>query len=203
MKRRTLLAVIPLFVWLTACAQPGKPETDQELRGMGMVVAYALAPGASQKEGVQAITDAGNRLFGPSLMNQQGGGVSSSGGGSKMSFPRWVRVTWREDTTSGERWTTGKVVGDHKVEVLSRIPEEVFAYVAAAPGRAIVLRFWLQDDGVLFAWDVQVDQVGHHTYTMHGGDFQAAERFNGKIVKKGWYIDKKSGEKIETDYWTF
>ena len=173
-----------------------------------MVVAYDLGPNASPKEGVEAISDAGNRLFGPSKLNQNNGGVSSSGGGSKMSFPRWVRVTWREGMTAylpdkNGLYTTGKVVGDYKVEVLSRIPEEVFAYVAAARGRAIVLRFWLQDEGVLFAWDVQETQVDHYIYTMHGGDFQAAQRVNGKIVRKGWYIDKKSGQKIETDHWTF
>jgi hypothetical protein len=163
-----------LLTWLSACAQTGKPQTDRELRGMGFVVVYKLDSGASEKEGVNALTDAGNRLFGASLMNQRGGGGTSAiGGGSKMSFPRWVRVTWRENTIPGERWTTGKVVGDYTVEVLSRIPEEVFTYAAAARGRAIVLRFRLKDDGVLLAWDVQESSANGQgwIYKMHGGDF--------------------------------
>ena len=34
----------------------------------------------------------------------------------------------------------GTVMGDYKVEVLSRISEKVFRYVSAGRGRAIVLR---------------------------------------------------------------
>jgi hypothetical protein len=70
----------------------------------------------------------------------------------------------------------GSVVGDYKVEVLSRIPEEVFKYIAAVSGRVIVLRFRIKDDGVSLAWDVQ-ETVTHPkggrnlVFSMHGGDF--------------------------------
>lgn len=201
MNLRTLLWAMPLLVWLTACAQTGKPQTDRELRGMGMVVMYALAPGASSKEGVQALNDAGNQMFASALLNPKNGGVSSIGGGSKMSFPRWVRVTWRENTTPGERWTTGKVVGDYKVEVLNRIPDDVFIYANAARGRAIVLRFRLTDNGVLLAWDVQESSPNHQgwLYTMHGGDFKNAIIDNGKLVEPGWQI-MPDGRTISTNY---
>jgi hypothetical protein len=177
-KIKKLLLTMPLLAWLTACAQTGKPQADRELRGMGIVVMYALAPGVSNKEGVQAITDAGNQMFASSILNPKNGGVSSVGGGSNMSFPRWVRVTWRKgpgidmDFKNGG-WTGGTVAGDYAVEVLSRIPDEVFTYATAARGRAIVLRFRLKDDGVLLAWDVQESSPNGQgwLYKMHGGDF--------------------------------
>lgn len=68
------------------------------------------------------------------------------------------------------------IIGDYRVEVLSRIPEKVFRYVSAARGRAIVLRFRIKDNGVLLAWDVQ-ETVMHPSggrglmFSMHGGDF--------------------------------
>lgn len=81
---------------LTASAQTGKPQTDRELRGRGMVVVDELEQGAGHKEGLNAITDAGNGLFSHMKLTQTGGTTASFGGGSKMSFPRWVHVTWRQ-----------------------------------------------------------------------------------------------------------
>lgn len=167
---------------LVACAQTGKkPQTDRELRGRGMVIESRLAKGAAQKEGVEAISDAGNEIFMFHVLAPTSGSNSSFGGGTQMSFPRWVRVTWRKgpgldyDFKNG-RFVGGTVVGDYKVEVLSRIPEDVFKYVAAARSRVIVLRFRVKDDGVLLAWDVQ-ETVAHPSggrgfvFSMHGGDF--------------------------------
>jgi len=146
---------------------------------MSMVVEYKLAPGASPKQGVSATTDAGNEIFSASAMTPQGGGGTNAfGGGTNMSFPRWVRVTWREgpgidmDFKRGG-WIGGTIIGDYTVEVLSRIPPDVFRYVAAAPGRVIVLKFRLKDDGVLFAWAVQETSANGQAwvYKMAGGDF--------------------------------
>ena len=163
---------------LAACAQIGKPQTDRELRGRGMVVVDDLAKGASPKDGLNAITDAGNGLFAHMKLTETGGGTSSFGGGSNMSFPRWVHVTWRQgpgiDMERGV-FIGGTIIGDYKVEVLSRIPEEIFRYVGSGRGRAIVLRFRIKDDGVLLAWDVQ-ETVVHPSggrglvFSMHGGD---------------------------------
>ena len=166
---------------LAACAQIGKPQTDRELRGRGMVVDSRLAKGVTQKEGLNAISDAGNEMFSNMLLTPTGGEISSFGGGSNMSFPRWVHVTWRQgpgvdmDFKHGG-FIGGTIIGDYKVEVLSRIPDEVFRYAAAARGRAIVLRFRIKDDGVLLSWDVQ-ETVVHPSggrglvFSMHGGDF--------------------------------
>ena len=33
-----------------------------------------------------------------------------------------------------------------------------------------------------------------------GGDFREAHIFNGQVIRKGWYIDPKTGQRIETDF---
>ena len=171
--RRAFLIVTCLL--LAACAQAGKPQTARQLRGMGLVVESSLAPGASPKAGVTGTTDTGSQPFAFALLTPSGGQTSSLGGGPNMSFPRWVRVTWREGANekAGLYWTTGTIVGDYKVDVLDRIPDDVFSYAAAARGRAIVLKFRIKDDGVLFAWAVQETSANGHAwvYKMQGGDF--------------------------------
>lgn len=157
---------------------------------IGIVVMDRLAPGASTKEGIQAISDSGHHLFGHSHLNSSNGAVSSYGG---RSIPRWVRVTWRRGVTDflGDRYgryTTGTVVGDYTVLIQERIPQEVIKYVTAAPRRALVLRFRVKDDAVLLAWDVQQDTPTGYgwDYVMHGGDFKDPKLFNGKVVEAGW-----------------
>ena len=190
---------------LTACAQTGKPQTDRELRGRGMVVVEDLEKDASPKEGLNAITDAGNGLFSEGQLTKNMRGTLSFGGGSNMSFPRWVHVTWRQgpgvdmDFKHGG-FVGGTIIGDYKVEVLSRIPEEIFRYVGAGRGRAIVLRFRIKDDGVLLAWDVK-ELVVHPSggsglvYSLHGGDFPCEsspyQRYpnctEGRLEDASWY----------------
>ena len=174
--RRAFLAFALAMTSLTACAKLIKPQAAKGLMGMGMIVDYRLAKGTDEKEGVNAVTDAGNSVFGSAVLTPSGGGVRTIGGGTKMSFPRWVRVTWRQgpgvdmDFKNGE-FVGGTVIGDYNVEVLSRIPEEIFRYVAAAPGRTIVLKFRIKDDGVLFAWGVYERFAdGTVAYKMEGGD---------------------------------
>ena len=190
---------------ITACAQTGKPLTDRELRGRGTIVDSRLAKGATQKEGLSGISDAGNEIFSHLRLNPNVFANSTFGGGTNMSFPRWVHVTWRQGPGVDFDWKRGgfvggTIIGDHKVEILSRIPEEIFKYVGAGPGRAIVLRFLIKDDGVLFAWDVQ-ETVLHPSggrglvYSMHGGDFPCENNPNrphpncteGRLENAPWY----------------
>ena len=145
---------------------------------------YDLAPGAATKSGVQAVTDTGSQIFASSTMDERTGGLSAFGG--TVRFPRWVRVTWRDGVTPGHYWTTGTVVGDYQVEVLDRIPAEVFALARAAPRRAIKLQFRVKDDGVLLAWSVEEHVKGGYVDLLHGGDFKRATLFNGKVIDPGW-----------------
>ncbi|MCL2326787.1 MAG: hypothetical protein FWC40_09890 [Proteobacteria bacterium] len=36
-------------------------------------------------------------------------------------------------------------------------------------------------------------------HSFAGGNFREARIINGKPVRKGWYIDRRTGHKIETD----
>lgn len=166
----------------------------------GIVVEYDVLPGASEKKGVVARSDTGMNLFSPGLICSRTavrrcGGSNSYGGGT---LPQWVRVTWREGDvrmdTRDHGWTGGVVVGDYRVEVASRIPRDVLSYAGAGKGRAIRLRFWLMDDGVLMGWDVQELCGTTWRYSLRGGDFEEPFVYNGKLVEPGWYL-KPDGTK--------
>jgi hypothetical protein len=72
----------------------------------------------------------------------------------------------------------------------------------------------MSDQGTLFGWDIQrrpaYDPKQHSQngepdnvapeHSFVGGDFREAEIINGKLVRKGWYIDRRTGQKIETDF---
>jgi len=125
-------------------------------------------------------------MFAHAALNPRNGAISSYGG---SSIPRFVRVIWRTDITHNNYWTSGRIIGDYTVPVRDRIPPEIINYVAAAPRRALVLRFRIKDDSVLLAWDVQQPTptgYGGWDYVMHGGDFLDPEVFNGKVVSPGW-----------------
>jgi len=85
------------------------------------------------------------------------------------------------------------------VEVLSRIPEEVFEFAFARPPakelrRAIRLKFRIKEDGVLFAWDVQqmdLSPEGSIKYALMGGDF--LDDMGGKPFRPGSLIDMTKG----------
>jgi hypothetical protein len=145
----------------------------------GMVVQYGGDVGISTKWGILAVSNTGQRLFAPAKLGAAktvGGfdGVSSYGG---AGVPQWVRVTWRENTTPGQYWTTGTVVGDHKIEVASRIPAATLKYASEGRGRALRLIFRVKDDGVAMAWNVEETvrsasgRASNRWYSFHGGDF--------------------------------
>jgi hypothetical protein len=176
-RRYTLIAMSALITSLNGCALAvDKPSAS-------FVVRYDLAPGAKDKKGLMAKTDSGSELFASSTQTERNGGVNSFGGTVKL--PNSVQVTWRENIT-GDYWTTGTVIGNYRVEVMSRIPEEVFKAVNAAPQRAIKLHFLVKDNGVLFAWSIEEQVKNGFRESMHGGDFKLPIRDNGKIIDPGY-----------------
>jgi len=170
-------------------------------------VHYDSLQGSAIKYGIEAISDSGFRLFGPSsLPGGSGGGVSAFAG---AGLPKWVRVTWRKgdfiqryDSVKKSQWTGGKIIGDHTIEVASRIPQDVQKYASQGKGHAIYLQFRIHDEGVLLAWAVEesLPGGGGQLYSMHGGDFKRPFVVYGVREPKGWYIHPKTGQKIETNF---
>ena len=67
---------------------------------------------------------------------------------------------------------------------------------------------------MLIGWDIErrpgfdpknLDTYGEARYVeaVHsfvGGDFREVKIYNGQVVRKGRYVDPKTGKKIETDF---
>ena len=202
MNRRHAVVIGVIGSLGSACSargQMGRPS-------FGITVYDDLLPGSQTKYGIDAFSDSGIRLFGSASL--AGGGAASSYAGAGL--PKWVRVTWREgdfiqryDPINKSAWTGGKIVGDYKIEVASRIPQDVQTYASQGKGRAIYLQFRIHDEGVLLAWAVEesLPGGGGRRYSMHGGDFKRRQTdANGKVTEKGWYIHPKTGQRIETDF---
>lgn len=180
-------------------------------RGFGVVVSSSLMHGAQIRYGVEIRSGDGRHLAGyASLATNNGpfGGQTSGYGG--MGLPQWVEVSWREPIRGTKFIPStgntidildfGKDLGRFRIEVASRIPEDVLQYASAERGRAVKLMFRILDDDVVLGWCVQEPSKlgGGWIYSNFGGDFVPAQWSQGIVVRPGWYIDKKTGQKIET-----
>jgi hypothetical protein len=132
--------------------------------------------------------------------------------------PERVRIVWRDSsvlkfmTDLGMRYA-GNIVGNEILEVGTRVPQELIDDLKREPG-SLRLKFRMSDQGTLFGWDIQRrpefdpkgrDLHGEAAYaalvhSFAGGDFREAKILDGKPVRKGWYIDKRTGQTIETDF---
>ena len=219
MKRKllTLIASLPLF---TACsANSNNLSTDPEdvrlrkkFRGLGGVVLVLGAyPG---KEGVTFTNEKGLYVAAPGGLGPGLTGYNTYGGGG-FPIPKTIRATGRvgkiEQKAGGGGWVGGTIAGDYTVPVAEHISDSVLDYIRKNGG-ALRIKIMLKDDGILIGWDVEKSlpipncRIGidgavcsQLEYFVPGGDFQEAKIYNGKVVQKGWYIDK-NGQKIETDY---
>ena len=105
------------------------------------------------------------------------------------------------------------LIADMKVTVADRIPDALLDEVRKNGG-GFRLKLRLKEDDLLVGWDIEsrpgydpkrLGPNGQPIYVtpVHsfvGGDFREAKIYNGQVVRKGWYIDKKTGQKIETDF---
>lgn len=203
--RRTIVVALGSGL-LSACstAQPAQvlaPEEQrikQKFRGINGVATRIDA--ANIKKGVSITTERGVQIDGSATLSPKNVKHSSYAYES-MPIPLTIRATWRvgefEYTKRG--WIGGTIVGDYTVRVADRIPDALLDEIKKNGG-GLRLKIRLVDEGILIGWDIERMQPGYATrYEFPGGDFSEAKIYNGKIVNKGWYIDK-SGNKVETDY---
>ena len=131
--------------------------------------------------------------------------------------PERARILWRDSdkfASDGRAIYVGNILGDETIEVGSRIPQELIDDLKRDPRGNLRLKFRMSKDGTLFGWDIQRrpgydpslrDPQGRHihfpaVHSFAGGDFREAEIYNGKVLRRGWYIHPRTGQRIETDY---
>jgi hypothetical protein len=136
----------------------------------------------------------------------------------RLRTPVTLRVIWREPNDPQCRmdgrtgiFEGGKLIADYTVPVASRIPDELLEAVRQGKG-GLRLKIRVSDNGPLIGWDIEQPSPFYNAaeakrgvyfpsvFAMAGGDFREAEISDGKRVRQGWYINKKTGQKIETDF---
>jgi hypothetical protein len=180
--------------------------------GFGVVVTSGLIHGTQPKYGVEIKSDSGRHLIGHASLTSKGGpGSAGTAGYGGIGLPEWVEVSWREPIR-GTKFipSTGNTIdildfgrdlGRFRIEVASRITADVLEYASAERGRAIKLMFRILDDGVVLGWCVQEPSKlgGGWLFSRFGGDFKPAHWVQGIVTEKGWYLDKRTGQKVETN----
>jgi hypothetical protein len=141
---------------------------------------------------------------------------------SLSSIPIRLKVIWREQDPNnpiysgkrGEEWSGGKIIASFEIPVADRIPDALLDDLRRDPRGGLRIKIRLHREGVLLGWDIERrpgydpkkrDSWGSPVYvgavhSFFGGDFREADIFNGKVVRKGWYIHPKTGQRIETDF---
>lgn len=138
---------------------------------------------------------------------------ANSSYGADFGVPKFLRFEWRDKIEMEPRgalkrglpdgaYYGGNILGNYTVPVASRIPDALLED-KRRNGGGFRLKIRIHPDGPLIGWDLERG-VGtgpdgskfHHA----GGDFQEAYIYNGKVLRKGWFIHPKTGRRIETDY---
>lgn len=166
--------------------------------------------------------------FGPKSRDTRAYFGDERGGG--LPLPKSLRMLrYPLDAEINRKWDYGKPLNeqppyfgeplvDVTVPVASRIPDEALDRIRQYQG-SLKLKLRLTPETILVGWEVrngksypyprdaQGDRIITDADLMIGGDFCEAqvynEKINGKwqlIRRKGWQIDPKTGQKIETDF---
>jgi hypothetical protein len=192
---------------------PGQKGLNYKFRGVysGEVV----VDGFGEKDCVVMHDDLGEVFFNHGRVSVANQRMDDHG---VLRTPATLRVIWRAlddkncvmDGDTGI-FKGGTLTGDYTVPIASRIPDELLEEIRKNGGR-FRLKIRLADDGPLIGWDIEKPSPYYNraeakrgvyfppSYVMAGGDFREADIFDGKPVRKGWYIDKKTGQKIETEF---
>jgi hypothetical protein len=177
-------------------------DEDKALRRKfrGLQGGELFVDGFGVKEGVNISDETGKLFFKRAVVSARNNSKHSYS--AKFGVPKMLRAVWRDPAVEyggnpmTGQYAGGRVIGDYTVPVASRIPEEVLDAMRQKVG-GFRLKIRLHDDGLLIGWDLS---RGFNLQYFAGGDFREADRENGQVVRKGWYIHPKTGQRIETDF---
>jgi hypothetical protein len=148
--------------------------------------------------------------------------------GAEFGVPISIRVVRYEGenlrpTNPSGTYSGGSIVFDRTFPVAARVPDELLDELRKNGG-GFRLKLRIAPDDVYIGWDIErrpgfdpgakdaADTYHPPYFAMTGGDFKEArtqyyeqtrkgyELLKPGVREKGWYIDKKTGQKIETDF---
>lgn len=166
--------------------------------------------------GLNIYDEQGRLFYSKALQSQTNRDFMSYSG--DFGVPKSLRAVWRDPASEfrmgigQERgFIGGTIIGDYTVPVAERIPQETMDEVRKRKS-GLQLKIRIHPEGVLIGWDIGagVGNAPDGTGAIHvGGDFREATPYffydrRTQIVRegmlKGWYIDPKTGQRIETDF---
>lgn len=221
-RRALLIAASGAF--LNACsfgakrtpAEPARPLSaeDEQLKRkfQGLRGGQLRVDSLFQVEGLNIFDEDGYLFFAHSRLTPPDGRITSSYG-ADFGVPKFLRFEWRDKIEMEPRgalkrglpdgaYYGGNILGNYTVPVASRIPDALLED-KRRNGGGFRLKIRIHPDGPLIGWDLERG-VGtgpdgskfHHA----GGDFQEAYIYQGEVLRKGWFIHPKTGQRIETDH---
>jgi hypothetical protein len=195
-----------LSVMTVACVGPLAQTSDRPLTNedealkakfRGLRGGQLFVDAFGEKQCVAMVREDGDRFYTSGTVSARNNSKHSYA--DRFGVPKTLHITWREGNCRRKdesSYEGGTVVGDYTVPVASRIPDDVIDGARNGVG-GFRLKIRIHDDGPLIAWDLS---RGFNLQYLAGGDFREADIENGKVLRKGWYIHPKTGEKIETDF---
>jgi hypothetical protein len=194
---------------LAAVVQPGPPLSDEDKalkhKFRGLNGGQLRVDSLFEVNGLNIFDERGKLFFSrASFIPPTGNDIGSYG--ADFGVPKTLRVEWRDKIEMVEdphlrgipdgAFHGGTVLGDYTVPVASRIPDDLLDAMRRGVG-GFRLKIRIHRDGPLIGWDLS---RGFNLQYFAGGDFREADIENGKVLRKGWYIHPKTGQKIETDF---
>jgi hypothetical protein len=204
-------------------------ESDSAQQGLnykfrGVHSGQLVVDGFGQKGCVVMYDDKGQMFYQSGTLSIKNASIYDQG---VFRIPVTLRVIWRIANdlqcvmdNQTRIFKGGTIVGDYTVPVASRIPNELLEDIRTNKGK-FRLKIRVADDGPLIGWDIEsrpdYDPNKKHLYNppyhrMIGGDFNEKRKvyfkqtpkglvhLDPEILEPGWYIDRKTGKKIQTDF---
>jgi hypothetical protein len=213
--RRTLLALCA--VSLTGCqgnslrpqvTQPPLSAEDEALKHKfrGLKGGQLRVDSLFHVRGLNIFDEHGRLFFTAAGMQPTHDAIASYG--ADLGVPKILRVEWRDPETRFRAdgpygaMLGGTIIANHTVPVATRIPDALLEE-KRRNGGGFRLKIRIHPDGPLIGWDLERapgSAPDGSKFQHAGGDFQEAYIYNGKVLRKGWYIHPKTGERFETDY---